>query len=182
MINSIQTIVSRNMPLTEAAAVVTIGSIHGGVRSNIIPESLYMLGTIRTLDEEMKKLVLKRLEQIVYSIAQANNAKAKLTFLVSYPITFNDPNLYETMLPSLKRINGPDNVNTMNAVTGAEDFSFFQEKVPGMYFFIGGTKKGSDASKAAPHHTPDFYVDDSAMITGLKSMTTLALDYLTNNK
>ena len=182
MINSIQTIVSRNMPLTEAAAVVTIGSIHGGVRSNIIPESLYMLGTIRTLDKEMKKLVLKRLEQIVYSIAQANNAKAKLTFLVSYPITFNDPNLYETMLPSLKRINGPDNVNTMNAVTGAEDFSFFQEKVPGMYFFIGGTKKGSDASKAAPHHTPDFYVDDSAMITGLKSMTTLALDYLTNNK
>ena len=182
MINSIQTIVSRNMPLNEAAAVVTIGSIHGGVRSNIIPESLYMLGTIRTLDKEMKKLVLKRLEQIVYSIAQANNAKAKLTFLVSYPITFNDPNLYETMLPSLKRINGPDNVNTMNAVTGAEDFSFFQEKIPGMYFFIGGTKKGSDASKAAPHHTPDFYVDDSAMITGLKSMTTLALDYLTNNK
>ena len=182
MINSIQTIVSRNMPLTEAAAVVTIGSIHGGVRSNIIPESLYMLGTIRTLDNEMKKLVLKRLEEIVHSIAQANNAKAKLTFLVSYPITFNDPNLYETMLPSLKRINGPENVNTMNAVTGAEDFSFFQEKVPGMYFFIGGTKKGTDPSKAAPHHTPDFYVDDSAMITGLRSMPTLALDYLINNK
>ena len=182
MINSIQTIVSRNMPLTEAAAVVTIGSIHGGVRSNIIPESLYMLGTIRTLDKEMKKLVLKRLEEIVYSIAQANNAKAKLTFLVSYPITFNDPNLYETMLPSLKRINGPENVNTMNAVTGAEDFSFFQEKVPGMYFFIGGTKKGKDPSKAAPHHTPDFYVDDSAMITGLRSMSTLALDYLINNR
>ena len=182
MINSIQTIVSRNMPLTEAAAVVTIGSIHGGVRSNIIPESLYMLGTIRTLDKEMKELVLKRLEEIVYSIAQANNAKAKLTFLVSYPITFNDPNLYETMLPSLKRINGPENVNTMNAVTGAEDFSFFQEKVPGMYFFIGGTKKGTDPSKAAPHHTPDFYVDDSAMITGLRSMTTLALDYLINNR
>ena len=182
MINSIQTIVSRNMPLTEAAAVVTIGSIHGGVRSNIIPESLYMLGTIRTLDKEMKELVLKRLEEIVYSIAQANNAKAKLTFLVSYPITFNDPNLYETMLPSLKRINGSENVNTMNAVTGAEDFSFFQEKVPGMYFFIGGTKKGTDPSKAAPHHTPDFYVDDSAMITGLRSMTTLALDYLINNR
>ena len=182
MINSIQTIVSRNMPLTQAAAVVTIGSIHGGVRSNIIPESLYMLGTIRTLDNEMKKLVLKRLEKIVSSIAQANNAKAKLTFLVSYPITFNDPDLYEDMLPSLQRINGSSNVNSMNAVTGAEDFSFFQEKVPGMYFFIGGAKKGTDPSKAAPHHTPDFYVDDSAMITGLKSMTTLALDYLINNK
>ena len=182
MINSIQTIVSRNMPLTQAAAVVTIGSIHGGVRSNIIPESLYMLGTIRTLDNEMKKLVLKRLEKIVSSIAYANNAKAKLTFLVSYPITFNDPDLYEDMLPSLQRINGSSNVNSMNAVTGAEDFSFFQEKVPGMYFFIGGAKKGTDPSKAAPHHTPDFYVDDSAMITGLKSMTTLALDYLINNK
>jgi len=182
MINSIQTIVSRNMPLTEAAAVVTIGSIHGGVRSNIIPENLYMLGTIRTLDNDMKKLVLKRLEEIVSSIAKANNAKAKLTFLVSYPITFNDPNLYQAMLPTLKRINGPNNVNTMNAVTGAEDFSFFQEKVPGMYFFIGGTKKGTDPSTVAPHHTPDFFVDDSAMITGLKSMTALTLDYLKNNK
>ncbi|MBT5596971.1 MAG: amidohydrolase, partial [Flavobacteriaceae bacterium] len=130
MINSIQTIVSRNMPLTEAAAVVTIGSIHGGVRSNIIPESLYMLGTIRTLDEGMKKIVLKRLEEIVQNIAEANNAKAKVTYMVSYPITFNDPDLYKNMLPSLKRINGFSNVNSMNAITGAEDFSFFQEKVP----------------------------------------------------
>ena len=182
IINSIQTIVSRNMPLTEAAAVVTIGSIHGGVRSNIIPESLYMLGTIRTLDNGMKKLVLKRLEEIVSNIAEANNAKATITYQVSYPITFNDPDLYQSMLPSLKRINGPNNVYSMNAITGAEDFSFFQEKIPGMYFFIGGAKKGTDPTKAAPHHTPDFYVDDSAMITGLKSMTTLALDYLTNNK
>jgi len=181
MINSIQTIVSRSMPLTEAAAVVTIGSIHGGVRSNIIPESLYMLGTIRTLDEGMKKIVLKRLEEIVQNVAEANNAKAKLKYMVSYPITFNDPELYEKMLPSLKRINGSSNVNSMNAITGAEDFSFFQEKVPGMYFFIGGAKKGTDPAKAAPHHTPDFYVDDSAMITGLKSMTTLALDYLNKN-
>jgi amidohydrolase len=170
------------MPLTEAAAVVTIGSIHGGVRSNIIPESLYMLGTIRTLDEGMKKIVLKRLEEIVLNIAEANNAKAKITYQVSYPITYNDPDLYELMLPSLKRINGSNNVNSMNAITGAEDFSFFQEKVPGMYFFIGGAKKGSDPLIAAPHHTPDFYVDDSAMLTGLKSMTTLALDYLIKNK
>ena len=182
MINSIQTIVSRSMPLTEAAAVVTIGSIHGGVRSNIIPESLYMLGTIRTLDENMKKLVLKRLEKIVHNIAEANNAKAKITYLVSYPITYNDPKLYDEMLPSLKRINGLDNVNSMNAITGAEDFSFFQEKIPGIYFFIGGAKKGTDPMKAAPHHTPDFYVDDSAMLTGLKSMSTLTLDYLQKNK
>ena len=182
IINNIQTIVSRNLPLTEAAAVVTIGSIHGGVRSNIIPEELYMLGTIRTLEESMKETVLKRLEKIVHKTAEANNAKAKITYQVSYPITYNDPVLYEQMLPSLKRINGDDNVHLMTAITGAEDFSFFQKEIPGMYFFIGGAKKGTDPNKAAPHHTPDFYVDDSAMITGIKSMATLALDYLIDNK
>ena len=178
MINSIQTIVSRNMPLTEAAAVVTIGSIHGGVRSNIIPESLYMLG------HNWLSIIhlIQRLEKIVKNIAEANNAKAKITYQVTYPITYNDPDLYTQMLPSLQRINGVENVNSMNAITGAEDFSFFQEKIPGIYFFIGGAKKGTDPLKAAPHHTPDFYVDDSAMITGLRSMTTLALDYLKNNK
>jgi amidohydrolase len=182
IVNSLQTIVSRNMPLTKAAAVVTIGSIHGGVRSNIIPESLYMLGTIRTLDAQMRKTVLKRLEEIVHSISKANNAKAKITYMVSYPITYNDTDLYNKMLPTLKRVNGEENVNFMDAITGAEDFSFFQEKVPGMYFFIGGAKKGTDPNLAAPHHTPDFYVDDSAMVTGLKSMTSLTLDYLHNNK
>jgi amidohydrolase len=182
IINSLQTIVSRNMPLTKAAAVVTIGSIHGGVRSNIIPESLYMLGTIRTLDSEMRKTVLKRLEEIVYNVSKANNAKSKITYMVSYPITYNDMDLYNEMLPTLNRVNGEENVNFMNAITGAEDFSFFQEKVPGMYFFIGGAKKGTDPNLAAPHHTPDFYVDDSAMVTGLKSMTSLTLDYLHNNK
>jgi amidohydrolase len=182
IVNSLQTIVSRNMPLTKAAAVVTIGSIHGGVRSNIIPESLYMLGTIRTLDSEMRKTVLKRLEEIVYNVSKANNAKSKITYMVSYPITYNDMDLYNEMLPTLNRVNGEENVNFMNAITGAEDFSFFQEKVPGMYFFIGGAKKGTDPNLAAPHHTPDFYVDDSAMVTGLKSMTSLTLDYLQNNK
>jgi amidohydrolase len=182
IVNNIQTIVSRSLPLTEAGAVVTIGSIHGGVRSNIIPESLYMLGTIRTLDEDMKATVLRRLEEIVYNTAKANNAKAEITYQVSYPITYNDPGLYENMLPSLKRINGPESVHFMNAITGAEDFSFFQKEVPGLYFFIGGAKEGTDPAKAAPHHTPDFYVDDSAMLTGVKSMTTLALDYLSKKK
>ena len=182
IVNNIQTIVSRSLPLTEAGAVVTIGSIHGGVRSNIIPESLYMLGTIRTLDEAMKATVLRRLEEIVYNTAKANNTKAKITYQTSYPITYNDPGLYENMLPSLKRINGPENVHFMNAITGAEDFSFFQKEVPGLYFFIGGAQKGTDPKKAAPHHTPDFYVDDSAMLTGVKSMTTLALDYLSKEQ
>jgi amidohydrolase len=178
MINSIQTIVSRNMRLTRAAAVVTIGSIHGGVRSNIIPEDLYMLGTIRTLDDSMRTTVLKRLDEIVSNVAAANNVTAKLSFLNSYPVTYNDPDLYAKMLPSLQRVCGPENVSYMDAITGAEDFSFFQKEVPGIYFFIGGSKKGHDASKAAPHHTPDFFVDDSALETGVKAMTTLTLDYL----
>ena len=181
MINSIQTIVSRNMPLTEAAAVVTIGSIHGGVRSNIIPEDLYMLGTIRTLDNNMKATVLERLEQIVYNVAESNNIEAKITYLVSYPITYNDPYLYEEILPTLERVNGEKNVHLMKAITGAEDFSYFQEKVPGTYFFIGGSKPDVDLSTVAPHHTPDFYVDDSAISTGIRSMVSLTIDYILEN-
>ncbi len=181
IVNSLQTIVSRSLPLTEAGAVVTIGSIHGGVRSNIIPEDLYMLGTIRTLDNGMKATVLKRLEEIVYNVAKSNNIEANITYLVSYPITFNDPYLYEQILPTLERVNGKKNVHLMKAITGAEDFSYFQEKVPGTYFFIGGQKPGVDLSTVAPHHTPDFYVDDSAISTGIRSMVGLTLDYIFNN-
>ena len=179
MINSIQTIVSRSMPLTTAAAVVTIGSIHGGVRSNIIPEKLYMLGTIRTLDNSMRATVLKRLDEIVQNVAAANNVKADVTFMNSYPVTYNDPELYEKMLPTLKRVCGADNVNYMDAITGAEDFSSFQKEVPGVYFFIGGSSEGMDLDMVAPHHTPDFYVDDSAIETGVVSMTSLTMDYFT---
>ena len=181
IVNSLQTIVSRSLPLTEAGAVVTIGSIHGGVRSNIIPEDLYMLGTIRTLDNGMKATVLKRLEEIVHNVAKSNNIESKITYLVSYPITFNDPYLYEEILPTLERVNGKKNVHLMKAITGAEDFSYFQEKVPGTYFFIGGQKQGVDLSTVAPHHTPDFYVDDSAISTGIRSMIGLTLDYIYNN-
>lgn len=181
IVNSLQTIVSRSLPLTEAGAVVTIGSIHGGVRSNIIPEDLYMLGTIRTLDNSMKKTVLKRLEEIVYNVAESNNIEAKITYQVSYPITYNDPYLYEEILPTLKRVNGKKNVHIMRAITGAEDFSFFQEKVPGIYYFIGGQKPGTDMKTVAPHHTPDFYVDDSAISTGIRSMIGLTMDYVNKN-
>ena len=181
IVNSLQTIVSRSLPLTEAGAVVTIGSIHGGVRSNIIPEDLYMLGTIRTLDNSMKATVLKRLEEIVHNVAKSNNIESKITYLVSYPITFNDPYLYEKILPTLERVNGKKNVHLMKAITGAEDFSYFQEKVPGTYFFIGGQKPDVDLSTVAPHHTPDFYVDDSAISTGIRSMIGLTLDYIYNN-
>jgi len=178
MINSLQTIVSRNLELTEAAAVITVGAIHGGVRSNIIPEDLYMLGTIRTLRPSMRKTLLKRFEEVVLNLAEANNVEAKITYGTSYPITFNQPELYENMLPTLRRVNKPENVIFLNARTGAEDFSFFQQEIPGMYFFIGGSKEGVDP-RTVLHHSPDFYVDDSAMQTGIRSMVALTLDFIT---
>ncbi|MBA65445.1 MAG: N-acyl-L-amino acid amidohydrolase [Candidatus Marinimicrobia bacterium] len=178
MINNIQTIVSRNMKLTEAAAVVTIGAIHGGVRSNIIPEDLYMLGTIRTLDESMKIKIHKRIKEIVKKTADTNNAEATINIDEGYPVTFNDPKLYSRMLPTFTRVAGEENVKIMKAITGAEDFSFFQKEVPGLYFFIGGIPENIDISQSADHHTPDFFVDDSGMLLGMKTMATLALDYL----
>ena len=128
IINGLQTIVSRNLPLTKAAAVVTIGAIHGGVRSNIIPENLYMLGTIRTLDSVMRDTTLQRVKEMIDYIAAANNTEAKISFGTSYPITFNDPSLFEKMLPTLKRINGQMNFSIIDASTGAEDFFIFSRK------------------------------------------------------
>lgn len=178
IINGLQTVVSRNLSLTKAAAVVTIGAIHGGVRSNIIPEKLYMLGTIRTLDSLMRETTLQRVKEMVNHIAAANNTIAKLSFGTSYPITFNDPTLFEKMLPTLKRINGEMNVSIIDASTGAEDFSFFQERVPGLYFYIGGTPKQTNPITVADHHTPDFYVDSASIPVGIRSLTNLTLDYI----
>ena len=178
IINGLQTIVSRNLPLTKAAAVVTIGAIHGGVRSNIIPENLYMLGTIRTLDSVMRDTTLQRVKEMIDYIAAANNTEVKISFGTSYPITFNDPSLFEKMLPTLKRINGQMNFSIIDASTGAEDFSFFQEKVPGLYFYIGGTPKHTDPKTVADHHTPDFYVDSASIPVGIRSLTNLTLDYI----
>lgn len=179
MINAMQTIVSRNVKLTNAAAVVTVGAIHGGVRNNIIPENVYMLGTVRTLNPPVEEQVFNRLQEIVDNIAEANDAEATLTINPGIPITYNDPKLYGQLLPTLERVAGRDNVHIIPAITGAEDFSFFQKKIPGLYFFIGGCPEGTDPEKAAPHHTPDFYVDDTGMLLGMKAMATLALDYMT---
>jgi amidohydrolase len=178
MINSMQTIVSRNMKLTKAATALTIGSIHGGVRSNIIPEKLYMLGTLRTLDNDMKELAKTRLREIVEAIAMANGAEATLEFQISYPITYNDPTLFNQMFPTLENTAGKENVFICPPITGAEDFSFFQEQIPGLYFFIGGVAEGTKTEDSAPHHTPDFYVDDSGMILGIRTMSNLTLDFM----
>ncbi|WP_462248639.1 amidohydrolase [Ekhidna sp.] len=178
IINNLQSVVSRNMKLTEAPAVITIGAIHGGVRSNIIPEDLYMLGTIRTLDTDMRAQILQRIREVATKTAESNNADIDIWIDEGYPVTYNETSLYNQMLPTLQRAAGKQNVQIIKPITGAEDFSFFQEQVPGLYFFIGGCPPEMDHTKVAGHHTPDFYVDDSGMKLGMRSMMGLTLDYM----
>ncbi len=181
IVNNLQTIVSRNMPLTEAPAVVTVGAIHGGVRTNIIPEDLYMLGTIRTLDTDMRKNILRRVREVATKTGESNNAEVTVSIDEGYPVTYNEPTLYRQMLPTIERIAGEENVEIIKPITGAEDFSFFQQEVPGLFFFLGGCPADMDPTSAAGHHTPDFYVDDAGMPLGMKTMIGLTLDYLRNN-
>lgn len=171
IINNAQTIVSRSLPLTEEGAVVTFGSIHGGVRSNIIPEEVKMEGTIRALDYDMQKTIFERLESIVKHTAEGNNVKSELTIHPGYPITYNDPDLTELMVPTLEWVAGEDNAYVVKAVTGAEDFSFFQKEIPGLFFRLGGMPKGQDPKTAAPHHTPDFLIDDSGLLLGVRALS-----------
>ena len=184
IINSLQTIVSRNVNVTENPAVVTIGSIHGGVRSNIIPEQVDMRGTIRTLSREDELLVHRRIREIVVKTAEAAGAEAvvDIPYASRYPVTYNDPALTDRMLASLQRSAGKENVSLKPPVTGAEDFSFFQEKVPGLFFFLGGMPKGKDPVTTPSHHTPDFFIDESGMKLGVVSLVNLTMDFMNASK
>ena len=178
IINNAQTVVSRSLPLTKAAAVLSFGKIEGGVRSNIIPEEVTLIGTIRTLDADMRETLFERFKTIVQNTAESNGAEASLYIDKGYPITFNDPALTAMMDETFIEVAGAENVDSnIDAITGAEDFSYFQQEIPGLYFFIGGMPKGQDPATAAPHHTPDFYVDDSGLLTGIRLMSRMAVDY-----
>ena len=176
IIDGLQTIVSREAELTKEAAVITVGKIDAGVRSNIIPESASMIGTIRTLDYDMQAYINKRMKEMVPAIAKAYKAEATIEIEKGYPITFNNHKLVDQMLPTLQRVAGKDNVKNINAVTGAEDFSFFAKEIPGFYFFLGGMTPGN--KNPFPHHTPDFQIDESGMLLGVKVMTNIVFDYL----
>ena len=180
IINNLQTIVSRNVNITRNAAVVTIGAIHGGNRTNIIPEQVEMLGTVRTLSDSDEKLVFERIRQIVTKTAEANGTEAilELPYSSHYPVTFNNIALTSKILPSLQKSTGVENVELVPAETGAEDFSFFANEVPGFYFYIGALPKGKDPTTSAPHHTPEFYLDESGFITGVNAMVHLVVDYM----
>ena len=182
IVNGLQTIVSRNSELTKEAAVISVGSIHAGIRFNIIPETAQMIGTIRTLDPDMKEVIRERMKILVPKIAQAFGGEAIVDIQDGAPITYNDPALTAQMVPTLNSVLGKENVELVNAVTGAEDFSYFQQQIPGFYFFLGGTPLDMKESEAPSHHTPDFIIDDGALIHGVRVMTALTKDYLNTKK
>lgn len=176
IIDGFQTIISRNAPLTEGAAVITVGKITSGVRFNIIPESAEMIGTVRTLDPEMRALIIKRMDEVAEKVAEAYGGKATIEWQNNTVVTYNDEALTAQMLPTLQAIAGEDNVNLTKPTTGGEDFSYFQEEVPGFFFFLGGMTPGN--KEPFPHHTPDFMIDEKGLLLGVKTMSQLAVDYL----
>lgn len=176
IINSLQTIVSRQSDLTQNPVVISTTVFKGGVRENIIPEEATLSGTIRTLDKGMRDDVWARIERTAKNIAEASGATAEVTIEAKTGVTYNDPKLTQAMLPSLqKATNG--NAQVMNAVMGAEDFSFFSEKIPSLYLYVGGMSANKDPKTTAAHHTPDFQIDESGMKTGVKTLVQLVLDY-----
>ena len=176
IIDGLQTIISREADLTNEAAVITVGKITSGTRFNIIPESSEMIGTVRTLDPKMREMIEKRMKEMVEGIAKAYGGQASIIFQNNTSITYNDEELTARILPSLQTVAGEENVIIMKATTGGEDFSFFQEKVPGVYFFLGGMTAGN--TESFPHHTPDFMIDESGLLLGVKAFTQISIDYL----
>ncbi len=173
----LQMIVARQSNLPKAPVVITVGRINGGIRENIIPEEMTMAGTIRTLDSEMQKEVHARIRKTATSIAESMGATVEVSIDTKAPVTYNTPSLVEKMLPSLQKAAGKENVESADWVTGAEDFAFFGEKAPAFYFFVGGMPKGKNPKDAAPHHTPDFFLDDSRLDVGIKAFCNIVFDY-----
>jgi amidohydrolase len=179
IIEGLQSIVSRQMELTKAPVVITVGKIEGGIRNNIISDECVMYGTIRTLDSGMQKAVYQKLKQTAIKIAEASNATAEVDIDTKTLVTYNTPELVKKMIPSLQSAAGAENVTEREWATGAEDFSYYGTKAPSFFFYLGGMPKGNDPKKAPPHHTAEFYIDESGMKTGIKAFCDLVIDYMT---
>lgn len=184
IINALQTIVSRNLKITEHAGIVTIGSIHGGLRSNIIPETVEMVGTIRALDTGMREQIHQRVREIAEGVAQSMGATAEvqIPYTVFYPVTYNDPKLASQMLPVLEAVAGKENVKELKPVTSAEDFSYIANEVPGFYISLGGKPRGKALKEVAAHHTPEFFIDESGFDNGVKVMAAMAWQYMLDHQ
>ena len=175
----LQTIQSRQVNAMLEPSVITVGAINGGDRMNIIPEKVAMIGTVRTYDEGMKKDIHARMKRTTENIAASAGAVGTFRVLELYNATVNPPDLTEQMAPTLKRVAGEGNWTIGAKTTASEDFSFFQEKVPGLFFNLGITPKGTPADKVASNHSPDFYVDEPALINGVRALSNLTVDYMT---
>jgi len=182
VVMGLQTIVSRQMDISREPVVISVGKITGGVRNNIIAEEVEMVGTIRTLDPEMQIEVLDRIRRTVMHIAESAGASAEINIEEGIPVVVNNPELTRAMLPSLYNSAGEKNVIVTKAVTIAEDFSFFAQEVPALYFLLGAKSRDISSLEASQHHTPDFYIDESSFVLGMKSLANLAIDYLKQNK
>ncbi|MEO0338494.1 MAG: amidohydrolase [Bacteroidota bacterium] len=179
IVQGLNNIVARQTELTKEAAVISVGKIKGGVRNNIIPESCELIGTIRTLDPKMQDIIHERIKRTATNIAESAGATADVEITRGVPVTYNDKDLTGVMLPSVRRAaGGGENVNLIRAKTGAEDFSFYAEKVPALFLFVGGMPADMDPKEAAPHHTPDFFIDDSGMKLGVRTLCYLTVDYM----
>ena len=174
----IQTIVSRQMELTKDPVVITVGKFNAGNRENIIPEFAEFGGTIRTFDKKMQQEVYARMKATAENIAESAGAVAEVMIAPGSPVTYNDPALTAQMVTSLERAAGKDKTLLVSPTTMGEDFSIFQENVPGLFFFIGGMTPGGDPKKAPIHHTPDFRIDETGFTTGIKALLNLTVDYL----
>jgi amidohydrolase len=181
IVTALQTIVSRNVNIAEAPAVVTVAMFHGGVRSNIIPDEAELSGTIRTFGEETRKDIRRRFELIASNIAEAAGGSVEISYNLGYPVTVNDPKLTERMVPTFVRVAGADRVRVAPLTGTAEDFSYFEQKVPGTFFFLGVTPRDQDFTKAPQNHSPLFFADESALPVGVRALTNLAVDYLFQN-
>jgi amidohydrolase len=182
IINSLQTIPSRQMDLTAAPSIVTIGMIQGGVRGNIIPDSVVMIGTIRTLDTLHQNDIHARIRRTAEKVAESAGATAAVTISKDYPVTHNDPVLTARMAPTLRRAARDGKAAVLPPVTGAEDFSYFQQKIPGLYFFLGVVPDGTNPATAAKNHSPRFFADEKALPVGIRALTQLTLDYMAGGK
>jgi amidohydrolase len=174
----LQLIPSRQLNMSIAPSLVTIGSINGGVRGNIIPNKVHMIGTIRTFDTEIQQEFHDRIRHTVHKISEASNATAEVQITKQAPVTYNDPDLLAQMAPSLKKSVGESNLLVPPVEMGAEDFPFLVQNSKGLYFYLGVRSIGKEI---APQHSPNYYVDESALSIGVKTLSNLAIDYLKQN-
>ncbi|MBB1308488.1 amidohydrolase [Pseudoalteromonas sp. SR41-8] len=177
-----QTISSRQVDVTKAPSVISFGAINGGVRSNIIPDSVELIGTIRTFDQAMRADIKKRLVKTAEMVAESGGAKADVHIDHGYPVTVNDVKLTQKMTPTLTKVAGAENIITTDLITGAEDFSYYALETPGLFFFLGVTPQGQDAKTAASNHSPQFFADEQALQLGVNAMTQLVVDYFAMKK